>query len=488
MSKIPPLILKNPYSGHIYYESQAKQSVFHNVVEYRHLTGVNKILYGGAAKGGKSHALRFEAHNQCLKYDKPIRGLLIRGSMPDLKRTHISRLKFDFPPGKVFNYNQTDHFVNYHNQSVLEFGFGSTLKDIERYLSTEYAFIMVDELTTIPFELVILLMSRLAAPFDGYVPFFAGATNPGSTSHNEVKSYFIDKDFKQEFPDLAEQYNPDTIAFIPARIYDNPLLLERDPEILNRLRSLSPNDVKRFLEGDWDIFEGQFFEKFSRDIHEINFEQNNIVIPSHWPQLIGLDHGNTTVAYKVAMNPKTGIHYVIWEWKEEKLEDSELANSFWNHLVNHGDTQTPVYYDTSMSAQNVNLKAANIPSAVNIFRKKGIIMRPVVKSGNPDKNMKFRESCNSRIKDLLNWQKDKNGLWLKKPKIYFNAGRNPYLMKSLPKLQYNPANDRDIFQAPNVDDHGYDAVKYAVISHSLPRDVQANYAAMQQAQKEQYSR
>ena len=482
-----PLVIN--INGEELYRSQPKQSEFHTAIANRHLTGQRIFLGGGSAGGGKSLLLRWIAHNECLNKDQPrLRVLLLRGTFAELETTHIDKVQYDFPPG-VIKYNTQKRLVTYlPTGSTLRFGYGKTAEDFIQYLSTEYDIILVDELTTIPFALILQLMSRLRTSQKNFKPFFAAATNPGSVSHNEVKSYFLDKDFNIEFPDMSQRYNPDEVCFIKFGIFDNAALMKVNPDYIKILEGMSPNDVKRFRDGSWDIFEGQFFEKFSRDIHEVDFAQNNIVIQSHWPQLIGLDHGNTTVAYKVAINPKTGIHYVIWEWKEEKLEDSELANSFWNHLVNHGDTQTPVYYDTSMSAQNVNLKAANIPSAVNIFKKKGIIMRPVVKSGDPDRNMKFREACNSRIKDLLNWSKDKNGLWLKKPKILFNKDRNPYLMKSMPKLQYNPSNDRDIYQDAKVDDHGYDALKYAVISHSLPRDVQAQYAAMQKAQKEQYSR
>lgn len=430
-------------------------------------------MYGGAAKGGKSHAFRYEAHNQCLE-NPGIRGLLIRSQMPELKRTHIARLPFDLPPGS-FKYNQTDHIVFYPNNSVLEFGYGSSLKDIIRYLSAEYAFIMIDELTTIPFELALLLMSRLAAPEScpDYIPFFAGATNPGSVAHNEVKSYFVDKDFDKEYPELATEYYPENIAFVPATIYDNPILLKRDPGILRRFEQLSPMDRKRFLEGDWDIFEGQFFERFSRDVHEID----GIEIGRDWPAIGGMDYGNNTVAYKIVQEPRNKDFIVVWEWREYKKEDSDLARSCWNHLTKHGDRDLLIRCDNNMKAKGINQKI----TAFDVFRAKGIRLVPVSKT--KIDTVGFREGCNARVKDLLNWQMSEGGLFTKKPKLYFMKGRCPYLMKTLPKLQVDKNNDRDIDQDNDID-HGYDALKMGIVSFGLPVDKKEMVEAAKKAMRE----
>lgn len=54
----------------IYYQPQPKQKLFHDSILNRDMNGYRDFLYGGAAKGGKSYALRWEAHRNCLQYPR----------------------------------------------------------------------------------------------------------------------------------------------------------------------------------------------------------------------------------------------------------------------------------------------------------------------------------------------------------------------------------------------------------------------------------
>ena len=54
-----------------------------------------------------------------------------------------------------------------------------------------------------------------------------------------------------------------TWVSIPARVQDNPALLEADPRYIDRLKSSgSPQRVRAWLEGDWNVIEGAFFSEF----------------------------------------------------------------------------------------------------------------------------------------------------------------------------------------------------------------------------------
>ena len=168
------------------------------------------------------------------------------------------------------------------------------MSDFQQYLSANYDAILVDEMTTIPFELTYMFRLRLQSSRSDFIPFFAGATNPGSKAHVEVRNYFVKKIASSEkYPG----YSPKQICFIPATVYDNQYLLERDPEILTRLHQLPHREQQKYLYGNWDIFEGQFFDNWNPDIHIIKskdylgYEQiNQMTI------LGGLDYGNVTVA------------------------------------------------------------------------------------------------------------------------------------------------------------------------------------------------
>src|SRR5690554_2508184 len=187
-------------NGKQYYKPQPKQKIFHNSILNRAENGYRDFLYGGAAKGGKSHALRWEAHRNCLQYPG-LRILLIRSSFPELERTHLRDIQYDLPP-ELGSYNQQKHTFKYYNESLLEFGYGSSMQDFQQYLSANYDAILVDEMTTIPFDLTYMFRLRLQSSRNDFKPFFAGATNPGGQAHVQVRSYFVKKNASPEtYPD-----------------------------------------------------------------------------------------------------------------------------------------------------------------------------------------------------------------------------------------------------------------------------------------------
>jgi hypothetical protein len=115
----------------------------------------------------------------------------------------------------------------------------------------------------------------------------AGATNPGNIGHAWVKSLWIDKQpaSGMEHP---EEFDASDYDFIPARVSDNPIYAG-DEKYLKTLRSL-PSHLKRaFLDGDWDVFAGQYFDRFDCSRHVVRAEQ--IDWKPWWARWISIDWG-----------------------------------------------------------------------------------------------------------------------------------------------------------------------------------------------------
>jgi hypothetical protein len=76
-------------------------------------------------------------------------------------------------------------------------------------------------------------------------------------------------------------------VFIPGLVYDNIGLMRNDPGYLARLQALPEVERKRYLEGDWEVFEGQVFTALSQLTHGCEpFE-----IPPEWEKFMVLDWG-----------------------------------------------------------------------------------------------------------------------------------------------------------------------------------------------------
>lgn len=244
------------------------------------------VLYGGAMGGGKSYWLRWALLRfLLLTYGKTkIKGLkvgLFCEDYPALRDRHIAKIKFEFPDwlGDLrvgdSEFQLTDEFGG----GILAF---RNLDDVSKYQSAEFAAIGVDEITKNDKEVFDYLRTRLRWPGIVNVRFMC-ASNPGGVGHNWVKDLWINRKYE-----IGEK-EADQFHFIPARVIDNPHL---DQSYLIQLEGLPEALKKAYLDGNWDIFAGQYFSEWSIERHTIPpFE-----IPTSWKRFRAYDHGREAPA------------------------------------------------------------------------------------------------------------------------------------------------------------------------------------------------
>lgn len=259
----------------LFYTPLPSQLKFHN-------SEARFRLYGGAAGGGKTKALRMETVRQCRSAPN-FRALFMRRTFPELKRTIIDNLKQELPAG-TYTYNASEKVMRFDNGSSITFGYCEYDHDVERYQGAEFDLIAMDELTHFTEFIFKSLLHPLRTTKKKVLPNFIAGTNPGNVGHVWVKRLWIDRDY-EEF----EKIEADEYAFFPARVYDNQHLLDNNIQYVWQLQSLPDKKRRALLEGDWDVFEGQYFDEFRREIHVVDPFIPRVVEQ----RAIALDYGYT---------------------------------------------------------------------------------------------------------------------------------------------------------------------------------------------------
>lgn len=218
-----------------------------------------RILYGGAAGASKSHGLRWSLYRDCLLY-RNMNCLLLRRTFKQLKDTHLRQMEREqYQIGA--QYLSGDREMKFpQTGSLIVAGHCEADVDAEQYLSTDYDRIVFDELVTFAVEPSLEIMSRARTPMtkddiyaDGGAQVWGG-TNPGGRGALWVKSFFVDREAD---PDTYPNYLSELYDFVPASLADNPYL---DPGYRTSLMQLSQTRQRQLLDGDWNAFEGQFFD------------------------------------------------------------------------------------------------------------------------------------------------------------------------------------------------------------------------------------
>ena len=202
-------------------------------------------------------------------------------------------------------YNATSHVWVFPSGAKIYFGSMQYTKDRTNYQGKAFDFIGFDELTHFEWEEYSYMMSRNRPTGPGTRVYLRATTNPGGVGHGWVKARFITpappgtpivEQFPVRMPDGTEKVLERARVFIPSSVFDNPALLENDPDYLASLASLPEAEKQALLYGSWDSFSGQVFTEWRNDPgHYQDQRWTHVIapfaIPRHWKIYRGYDFG-----------------------------------------------------------------------------------------------------------------------------------------------------------------------------------------------------
>lgn len=253
---------------------------------------VFEVCYGGARGGGKTSGSLGEWLIHEYEYKQHARGLFIRRNLTDLEDTIEEARNLYEPLGAQWMAQKTQ--FRFPSGALLRFRYLERDEDASKYQGHEYTRVYVEELTQFASDKPVMKLKGALRSRHGVPCKFRATCNPGGPGHGWVKARYIDpgawKIIYEEFsnPFTGEMQRLGRV-FIPARLSDNPMLLEADPLYVAKLQQTGSAElVKAWLLGDWNIVEGAFFDNWRTDRHEVRpFE-----IPAGWTKFTALDWGS----------------------------------------------------------------------------------------------------------------------------------------------------------------------------------------------------
>lgn len=243
------------------------------------------VAYGGARGGGKSWLVRWKATLLCLKF-AGIKVLITRRTYKELLNNHIVPLLIMLSGIAV--YNKSDKCFKFSNGSTIWFGYCANDGDLDQYQGAEYDVWFGDEAGQFQ-EKWLVTIDACVRGVNDFPKRTYYTLNPGGPSHGYFKRVFIDRRFN-------EDEHPEDYAFIQALCTDNVALLESQPQYMRSLEKLPPKIRAAWLEGRWDVYEGQFFEDFyDRPEHYLDRQWTHVIepfeIPDGWKIYRSFDWG-----------------------------------------------------------------------------------------------------------------------------------------------------------------------------------------------------
>lgn len=428
----------------INYQPNPKQARFHEA-------GETEVVYGGAKGGGKSCALVMEALAYGLEYPGAVI-YLFRETYDDLEANLIREWKQKVPR-EIYTYHESKHIATLVNGSQVFFRYIRNKADAESYQGRSIDFVGVDELTKHDYDSIREILSCVRSP-KGFPARFRGTCNPGGIGHGWVKRRYIDATNRGEHTAIDPETG-NTIAFIPAKVYDNEVLMKNDPGYVKRLENLPPAKKKAFLEGDWDIVEGQAFEEWCNNPNPDRTWTHVIKpfpIPSGWTRWRSLDWGYAKpfAVYWHAVD----YDGVIYTYRElYGCVDGEF---------NVGVRWTPEEVGKKIKRMEEDENILTGVADPSIWNK--IDGKPSIAQQFASVGVHWTKANNDRLNGKMEMHKrlqfDDEG----KPRWYVFQNCK-HLIRTLPELPMDENRPEDI--DTEAEDHAYDSARYGLMFRTL---------------------
>jgi len=374
--------------------------------------------------------------------------------MPELRDliNHSQRLYSRAFPGAKWREQEKEW--RFPSGAKIEFGYAENMTDALRYQGQSYTWIGIDELPQYPSPDIYNFLRSSLRSVDPEIPVFMRATgNPGNIGSQWVREMFVNPSpANQSFDISVDTPNGKKIItrrFIPAKLQDNPYLMQTD-DYYTMLSSLPDVQRKQFLDGDWDAFEDSSFPEFNKYTHVVDpFE-----VPKGWQRFRAADWGYSSPACCLWF----AIDYDNNLWIYRELYISRITADVFAKKVLMLERDEYIRYgvlDASTWAKRGDIG----PSIAETMIQQGCRWRP------SDRTPKSRISGKLEIHKRLKVSEDKK----KEPGLrIFSSCRN--LIRTLPVLPLDDHNPEDI--NTDAEDHAYDALRYGCMS----RPIHTSYA------------
>ena len=263
-----------------------------------HQNSAYETLFGGTKGPGKTDTLLREGLRQINSAN--YRAIIFRRTYPRLGE--IIDRSFKYFPGLGAKYSDKDISLKipawtFPSKAKFAFGHCQNEPDKYNYQGKEFHYIGFDQVEEFTESQYLFLMAQNRTSDKSIRCYIRCTANPGGVGHAWVKKRWIDclapgqkKYFKRVDDEDIEVDKRDTHgisrSFVPASVYDNPSIIQNDPNYVRRLEQLPEAEKQALLYGNWEVFSGQFF-KMWRKFHHVKSK----AIIKDCRKFISLDYG-----------------------------------------------------------------------------------------------------------------------------------------------------------------------------------------------------
>lgn len=407
-----------------------------------------EIAFGGSRGGGKSSCLMAWMVDPEYLNNPEFRGLIIRRNYDDL-RDYIDRAT------QMYKYLDVEVVGNpaefrFPTGAIIRTGHLMDKQAYQKYQGHEYQKMGIEEATLIGDEEDYLKLISSCRSTIGLKPQIFLTCNPGGPGHNWFKKRFVDNPREKTFYDPVTNR---TRIFIPSKIHDNPTLIKEDPGYMEMLKGL-PDELRRaWLDGDWDVYYGQYFSQWRYDVHVCE----PFHIPSTWYRYRGIDYGYKSpfAVCWMAVSPTKDV-YLYREYYVSEMELSGHIEAI--NALSDGEKYRATLGDPSMwirNPQNMNKSdgvAGSHMAIADILRKGGI---NAIKANNN------RLSGWNLLREYLKWDDETP------PKLHVFKTCYKFI-ETIPMLVHDLRRPEDLdTKGP---DHIADATRYALFHIGNPKE------------------
>ena len=258
---------------------------------------VPEIFYGGARGGGKTDSAIGKMMIRCLQFGKGERGIFFRRTYKQLEEVMLRA--HELFPAHGAKWREKDLSWTFPNGAWIKFAYLERDQDAQNHQGKSYTCVCIEEAGTFPSWEPIAKLKATLRSSKGIPTQLLLTGNPGGPGANWVRQRYIDpaplgwepiKEIQHRVLPNGElaTYETERI-YIPSRVTDNQILMQKDPSYISRLmESGSEQLVKAWLEGDFYVVDGAFFDNFDQNKHILK----GCELPRHWTRYRCMDWGS----------------------------------------------------------------------------------------------------------------------------------------------------------------------------------------------------